>query len=47
MGWVVGDDGVMKMWIEMVSNILYGKSNKLLSPVYTLVIITNLMQFMS
>ena len=42
-----GEDGVMKMWIEMVSDILYGKSNKLLGPVNTLVIITNLIQFMS
>ena len=42
-----GEDGVMKMWIEMVSDILYGKSNKLLSPVNTLVIITNLIHFMS
>ena len=39
-----GEDGVMKMWIEMVSDILCGKSNKLLSPVNTLVII---IQFMS
>ena len=30
-----GDDGVMKMWIEMVSDILYFKSNKLSSPVNT------------
>ena len=39
-----GEDGVMKMWIEMVSDILCGKSNKLLSPVNTIVII---IQFMS
>ena len=25
----VGDDGVMKMWIEMVSDFLYVNSNKL------------------
>ena len=30
-----GDDGVMKMWIEMVSDVLYVKSNKLSSPVNT------------
>ena len=42
-----GEDGVMKMWIEMVSDILYGKSNKLFGSVNTVVIITNLIQFMS
>ena len=29
------EDGVMKMWIEIVSDILYFKSNKLSSPVNT------------
>ena len=41
-----GDDGVMKMWIERVSDILYVKSNKLTSLVivyiFIPVIITNL-----
>ena len=30
-----GDDGVMKMWIEMVSDFLYVNNNKLSSPVNT------------
>ena len=30
-----GDDGVMKIWIVMVSDVLYAISNKLSSPVNT------------
>ena len=30
-----GDDGVINLWIEMVSDVLYVKSNKLSSPVNT------------